>query len=105
MVGGFHSRISLTLLGSTAILFADNTCPKNWISSNQNAHLLNLACWGPSSSEGPQKRNLTMSSKYGLWTGTFGLHNEKGVIVTKVADTSKLCAKELRLNHGKKEPT
>jgi hypothetical protein len=32
-----------------------------------------LYCWGPSSSEGPQKRNLTMSSKYGLWTGTFGL--------------------------------
>jgi hypothetical protein len=30
-------------------------------------------CWGPSSSEGPQKRNLTMSSKYSLWTGTFGL--------------------------------
>jgi hypothetical protein len=28
--------------------------------------------WGPSSSEGPQKRNLTMSSKYGLWTCTFG---------------------------------
>jgi hypothetical protein len=27
--------------------------------------------WGPSSSEGPQKRNLTMSSKYGLWTCTF----------------------------------
>jgi hypothetical protein len=30
-------------------------------------------CWGPSSSEGPQKRNLIMSSKHGLWTGTFGL--------------------------------
>ena len=31
-------------------------------------------CWGPSSSEGPQKRNLTMSSKHGLWTvlGAFG---------------------------------
>jgi hypothetical protein len=29
-------------------------------------------CWGPSSSEGPQKHNLTMSSMYGLWTGTFG---------------------------------
>jgi hypothetical protein len=28
---------------------------------------------GPSSSEGPQKHNLTMSSKHGLWTGTFGL--------------------------------
>jgi hypothetical protein len=27
---------------------------------------------GPSSSEGPQKSNLTTSSKYGLWTGTFG---------------------------------
>jgi hypothetical protein len=30
-------------------------------------------CWGPSSSEGPQKRNLTMYSKYGIWIGTFGL--------------------------------
>jgi hypothetical protein len=30
-------------------------------------------CWGSSSSEGPQKHNLTMSSKHGLWTGTFGL--------------------------------
>jgi hypothetical protein len=33
----------------------------------------NAQCWGPSSSEGPQKCNLTTSSKYGLWTGTFGL--------------------------------
>jgi hypothetical protein len=31
----------------------------------------NTYCWGPSSSEGPQKRNLTISSKHGLWTGTF----------------------------------
>jgi hypothetical protein len=30
-------------------------------------------CWGPSSSEGPKKCNLTISSKHGLWTGTFGL--------------------------------
>ena len=29
-------------------------------------------CWGPSYSEGPQKHDLTMSSKYGLWTGIFG---------------------------------
>jgi hypothetical protein len=43
-----------------------------------------------------------MSSKYGLWTGTFELHDEKGAIVTKVADTLKLCAKELRLSHGKR---
>jgi hypothetical protein len=63
-------------------------------------------CWGPSSSEGPQKRNLTMSSKHGLWTGTFefrikSIHNEKGMIVTKVADAPKLYARELRLNRGK----
>jgi hypothetical protein len=32
-----------------------------------------IYCWGPSSSEDPQKHNLTMSSKHGLWTGTFGL--------------------------------
>jgi hypothetical protein len=39
-----------------------------------NMVYLNVAiyeCWGPLSSEGPQKRNLTMSSKHGLWTGTF----------------------------------
>jgi chromosome segregation ATPase len=39
---------------------------------SENANLivkiegLNACCWGPSSSEGPQKRNLTMSSKHGL---------------------------------------
>jgi hypothetical protein len=32
----------------------------------------NNGCWGPSSSEGPQKRNLTVSSKHGLYAGTFG---------------------------------
>jgi hypothetical protein len=62
---------------------------------------------GPSSSEGPQKRNLTMSSKHGLWTGTFefrikSIHNKKGMIVTKAADAPKLCARELRLNRGKR---
>jgi hypothetical protein len=57
---------------------------------------------GPSSFESPQKHNLTMSSKYGLWIGTFGLHDEKDAIVTKVVDTSKLCANELRINHGKR---
>jgi hypothetical protein len=34
--------------------------------------------------------------------GTFGLHDEMGAIVTKVVDTLKLCTKELRLNHGKR---
>jgi hypothetical protein len=58
---------------------------------------------------GTQKRNLTMSSKHGLWTGTFGfrikgIYDEKGMIVTKVAIASKLCARELRLTQ-EKEPT
>jgi hypothetical protein len=30
------------------------------------------------------------------------MHDEKGAIVTKVADTLKLCAKELWLNHEKR---
>jgi hypothetical protein len=64
-------------------------------------------CWGPSSSEGRQKRNFTMSSKHGLWTGTFefrikSIHNKKGMIVTKVAVAPKLCAREIRLNHKKR---
>jgi hypothetical protein len=62
---------------------------------------------GPSSSEGPQKCNLIMSSKHGLWTGTFrfrikSIHEEKSMIVTKVAVASNLCARELRLNRGKR---
>jgi hypothetical protein len=79
-----------------ATKFEDNTI-LNAMASHTIKH-----CWGPSSSKGPQKYNLTMSSKYGLWTGTFGLHDEKGAIMTKVVDTLKLCAKELRLNHRKR---
>jgi hypothetical protein len=30
-------------------------------------------CWGPSTSEGPQKRDLTMFLEYNTRTGTFGL--------------------------------
>jgi hypothetical protein len=30
------------------------------------------SCWGPSASEGPQKRDLTMFSKWNMWTGIFG---------------------------------
>jgi hypothetical protein len=29
-------------------------------------------CWGPSASEGPQKRDLTMFLKYNTGAGTFG---------------------------------
>jgi hypothetical protein len=31
------------------------------------------SCWGPSSSEGPQKHDLTMFPKCNIYTGTFGL--------------------------------
>jgi hypothetical protein len=34
------------------------------------------ACWGPSSSEGPQKHDLTMFLEYNTRTGTFGLGSE-----------------------------
>jgi hypothetical protein len=60
---------------------------------------------GPSSSEGPQKRDLTMSSKYGLWTGIFKFmikaYTVRRVIVTKVDVAPKLCVRELRLNRRK----
>jgi hypothetical protein len=34
------------------------------------------SCWGPSSSEGPQKHDLTMFLEYNTCTGTFGLRSE-----------------------------
>jgi hypothetical protein len=62
-------------------------------------------CWGPSSSEGPQKCNLTMFPKYDLWTCIFGFMVKadmmKSLIVTKVAVAPKLCRRELRLNRRK----
>jgi hypothetical protein len=62
-------------------------------------------CWGPSSSEGPQKHSLTMSSKYGLWTGIFGFmikaYTMRSLIVTKVVVAPKLYERELRLNRRK----
>jgi hypothetical protein len=62
-------------------------------------------CWGPSSSEGPQKHNLTMLSKYGLWTGIFGFmikaYTMRSMIVTKLAVAPKLCTRKLWLNRRK----
>jgi hypothetical protein len=34
------------------------------------------SCWGPSSSEDPQKHDLTMFLEYNTWTGTFGLGSD-----------------------------
>jgi hypothetical protein len=33
-------------------------------------------CWGPSSSEGPQKHDLTIFPECNTWIGTFGLGSE-----------------------------
>jgi hypothetical protein len=69
----------------------------------------NQPCWGPLSSEGPQKCNLTMFPKYDLWTGIFGFmvkaDTMKSLIVTKVVVAPKLCGRELWLNRRKREPT
>ena len=37
-----------------------------------------------------------------LRTQVKSIHDEKSMIVTKVAATPKLCARELRLNYGKR---
>ena len=74
-------------------------------------------CWGPSASEGPQKRDLTMFSKY---ASRYLRNQESGcgyteawsrrsltrmVITTKDKMITKLYAEELR-HHGKKgKPT
>ena len=43
-------------------------------------------CWGPSASEGPQKHDLTMFSKWNMWTGIFGI----GLLVYKSMIKTKL---------------
>jgi hypothetical protein len=58
------SKVLYTQVGRNVLTYVDGIIVK---STKQENH-----CWGPSSSEGPQKHNLTMSSKYGLWTRTFG---------------------------------
>jgi hypothetical protein len=40
----------------------------------------NMLCWGPSSSEGPQKHDLTMFLKCNMCTGTFGLRMKQYTI-------------------------
>jgi hypothetical protein len=64
-------------------------------------------CWGPSSSEDPQKHDLTMFSKCNIHTGTFGLGIKlytiwKSMVKTKVDVVPKLHARVLRLNGRKR---
>jgi hypothetical protein len=45
-----------------------NVVGTKWVFRNKQDE-----CWGPSSSEGPQKHDFTMFSKCNIYTGTFGL--------------------------------
>lgn len=86
---------------------------------NLSLQQINIArgyCWGPSASEGPQKHNLTMFSKYAsryLQNQVAGIQ-EHGqdeaslkwkTIMTKDETVTKLCAEKLRHDSRKGEPT
>jgi hypothetical protein len=67
--------------------------------------VLQTYCWGPSSSEGPQKMT-NMFSKYNICTGTFEHRMElymiwKSVDPEKVEPGPKLPVERLRLSGGK----
>jgi hypothetical protein len=72
---------------------------------DENSH-----CWGPSASEGPQKRDLTMLSKY---ASRYLRNQESGCGYTeawsrrRLTETAitKLYAEELRHHGGKGKPT
>jgi hypothetical protein len=57
-------------------------------------------CWGPSASEGPQKRDLTMFLEYNTWAGTFrhglfGLKSKSQYVETQEGrrmEQSRSCA-------------
>ena len=83
-----------------------------------NASATTLAlCWGPSASEGPQKRDLTMFSKYASrylrnqesgcgYTEAWSRRSLTGTaITTKDKMITKLYAEELRHDSRKGEPT
>jgi hypothetical protein len=58
------------LFGFSLIYKMMMACP-SWPSSDDH-----YVCWGPSSSEGPQKHDLTMFLEYNTWIGTFRLRSE-----------------------------
>jgi hypothetical protein len=76
-----------------------------------------VACWGPSASEGPQKHDLTMFSKYASrylrnqesgcgYTEAWSRRSLTGTaITTKDKMITKLYAKELWHHGGKGKPT
>jgi hypothetical protein len=108
-IGGSHLSLTVAILAKGRcfldLRLKDFVHVAVWICYLKQINTARGYCWGPSSSEGPQKHNLTMSSKYGLWTSIFGFmikaYTMRSMIATKVAVALKLCARELRLNRRK----
>jgi hypothetical protein len=76
-IGGSHLSLTVAILAKERC-FSDLRLKAFvhdavWIHYLKQINTARGYCWGPLSSEGPQKRNLTMSSKHGLWIGTIGL--------------------------------
>jgi hypothetical protein len=119
--GGFRLSKTVAILAKGRCFFgpsAQSLRPcRNINLSFQQINIARGYCWGPSASEGPKKRGLTMFSKY---TSRYLRNQESGcgytearsrrsltgpTIMTKVKMITKLYAKELRY-HGKKgKPT
>jgi hypothetical protein len=87
---------------------------------NSSVQQINIArgyCWGPSASEGHQKREVTMFSKYAIrylrsqesscgYAKAWSRRSLTGTaITTKDKMTMKLYAEELRHHGGKGKPT
>jgi hypothetical protein len=98
---------------SVVVIPSSSTLNEEIYQSQQNDE---VECWGPSASEGPQKRNLTMSSKKICeqvpsktdceYTRTWLRRSLTGTaITTKDKTITKLCAEELRYNGRKRKPT
>jgi hypothetical protein len=72
---------------------------------------LNSGCWGPSSSEGPQKHDLTMFSKWIMWTGIFGFrimdmeHGQDEAWTRRRSKTAEVVRREASARWHKGEPT
>jgi hypothetical protein len=94
------NSVFMDYLDKFIVMFIDDILV---FSQNEQEH---EECWGPSSSEGPQKRNLTVfpSLIYKQVPSDSGLKGiwDEDMIMTKVIAAPKLCTKELRLNHGKR---
>jgi hypothetical protein len=74
---GPHLSLTIAILAKGKVFFRTfGLSLRSCRSLNSLLQQINTArgyCWGPSSSEGPQKHDLTMFPKCNMCTGTFGL--------------------------------